>query len=103
MPQSFDEHGNTENATVLVLILGLSVLFSVAAGYLLARIAGRFTMRFALALGMVQLVVGTLVQIQFWQLMPIWYHLSFLALLAPGILAGAKVATDRQGTRLSPA
>jgi O-antigen/teichoic acid export membrane protein len=44
------------------------------------------------ALAAIQLAIGVAVQASFWDKMPVWYHLSFLALLAPGILLGARLA-----------
>jgi hypothetical protein len=36
-----------------------------------------------------QLGLGIFFQAQYWQLMPLWYHLPFLALLLPGNVYGA--------------
>ena len=43
-------------------------------------------------LGLLLLVVGVGVQAAMWNLMPLWYHLPFLALLLPATLAGAALA-----------
>ncbi len=55
-----------------------------------ARVARRAELRHALALGVVQLIIGILVQVQYWQVMPLWYHLSFLSLLLPGTVLGGR-------------
>ena len=37
----------------------------------------------------IQLALGLVFQAQAWKLIPVWYHLSFLLLLAPATLLGA--------------
>ena len=98
VPSAFGEDGSTDNAAILVLFLVLSVVFSIVAGYLCARLARTKPMRLAWSLGVLLLAVGIFVQLQFWDLMPLWYHLIFLALLVPGTLLGAKMHLNR--TRL---
>ena len=48
------------------------------------------------------LAVGIGVQAGSWNLMPVWYHLTFLALLVPGALIGAKLRRGR-GARTATA
>ena len=90
VPGAFGEDGATDNVGILVLFLVLNVVFSVVAGFLCVRLAREKPMRLAWILGVLLLVVGIFVQIQFWDVMPVWYHLIFLALLIPGVLLGAR-------------
>ncbi len=94
VPGAFGDDGATDNAAILVLFLVLSVVFSVVAGSLCVKLAREKPMRLAWILGVLLLAVGIFVQIQFWDVMPVWYHLIFLALLVPGVLLGAR---RRQG------
>ena len=98
VPSAFAEDGSTNSAGLLVLFLVLSVVFSIAAGYLCVALARQKPMRLAWSLGVLLLAVGLFVQLQFWDVMPLWYHLIFLALLLPATLLGAKMHLDR--TRL---
>ena len=41
------------------------------------------------------LATGIAVQAGVWSLMPAWYHLTFLVLLAPMVLTGGKLAASR--------
>jgi hypothetical protein len=41
------------------------------------------------------LVVGIYFQSQYWHVMPLWYHLIFLALLIPMCFVGARLAAPR--------
>ncbi|CAN5309298.1 hypothetical protein BH20ACI1_BH20ACI1_16930 [soil metagenome] len=87
-----------ENATFVdstALLIGYlirSIIASVLAGLTAAFIA-RENSRTPLILGIVLLVVGLSVQIGSWNLLPIWYHLTFLILLIPMTLLGGKLKT----------
>ena len=76
---------------ILLTFLTASVTYSVAAGYLTGMIAARHHVKHGLALGIVQVAVGITMQTMFWDLLPVWYHLTFLALLIPGNVAGAAI------------
>ena len=99
-PGSFREDMGTDSAAVLLAILILSIACSLTAGYLAALLAPRQAMAAATALAVVNLAVGLGVQISSWSLLPVWYHLAFLVLLVPGILAGAslRIATLSSAT-----
>ncbi|MBD3165341.1 hypothetical protein GF324_01970 [bacterium] len=88
-PELMDLEGPIDNAGILLLFMLLSVIFSVIAGYVTVMIARRKPVAHALVLGGIQLAIGIVMQIQYWELMPVWYHLGFLLLLVPGYLAGA--------------
>ncbi len=102
LPGYFRPDGTTDSTGVLLLILVLSVIYSVIAGFVTAAVAARSEMRHALALGILQLIFGIIAQSQFWDVMPLWYHLIFLALLIPGNLAGGKLRLTRK-LKVSPA
>ncbi len=95
VPGAFREDGSTDSVGMLLLLLVLSVVFSVIAGYVTALLAHEKTTQHTLALGLALLAVGIFVQIQYWDVMPVWYHLSFLALLVPGVLLGARTQRSR--------
>ena len=41
--------------------------------------------------GILLLATGIAVQLQYWSLLPIWYHLVFLVLLVPSTVAGGSL------------
>ncbi len=84
----FNADGSTDDRSLLLTILVLSLVISIFAGWLTARVASHSGLRHALGLGIIQLLVGTFVQLQYWDVMPLWYHLGFLALLLPGHVLG---------------
>ena len=92
MPGSFKADGSTDSAAMLLLILLLSVIFSIIAGWITAKLATVNPQRNALILGIILLLVGISVQLQFWEVMPLWYHLSFLGLLIPGAIVGGRLS-----------
>lgn len=98
MPGSFDAEGFTQSAGLLVLLLAISVLLSVLAGYVCAAIARANPMRVVQILAVIQLVIGIGVQASVWDEMPLWYHLPFLALVVPAHLVGGRL---RVGGRMS--
>ena len=73
-------------------ILLLSVGCSVAAGLATGAIAARRAMPASLVLATLLLLTGIAVQAGVWRLMPAWFHLTFLGLLVPVTIAGARLA-----------
>lgn len=73
----------------LATYLALSVVFSVLAGYVTGMVARTNLIGHGVALGVLQLGLGIVAQAQYWHLMPLWYHLPFLALLLPANVYGA--------------
>ena len=73
-----------------LLALVVSALLSLLAGYITATIAGVW--RPVIILACVQVLVGALVSISYWSTLPLWYHISFLVLLFPLHILGAKLS-----------
>lgn len=84
----FRDDMTTNHAGILLLVLVLSVVCSVAAGWITAAVATRARIGHAAALGVLQLAIGIFTQMQYWDAIPLWYHLPFLALLLPGNVLG---------------
>ncbi len=78
----------TDHTGILLLVLALSVVCSVIAGWVTAAVATRARVGHAVALGILQLAIGIFTQLQYWDAIPLWYHLPFLALLLPGNVLG---------------
>lgn len=97
--EHFDEEGFTTATHVLLVVLLLSVVDSVVAGWVTGVVAREKEVARTVALGIVQLVVGIGVQSSVWELMPLWYHLSFLVLLLPGNVVGGLWASKRRESR----
>ncbi len=73
----------------LLGVLALSIACSLAGGGVAAAIAGGESARGAvLVTALLLLATGIFVQAGIWSLMPVWYHLIFLALLVPVTLLG---------------
>ena len=84
-----DHSQPVRGTTPLLALLFGSVVISVVSGYVAARV-GKVGSNFpVLLLGLLLLAAGIFFQSQSWGLMPLWYHLSFLALLIPFCYLGA--------------
>ncbi|MCZ6915645.1 MAG: hypothetical protein O7I93_02610 [Gemmatimonadetes bacterium] len=85
---------------ILTTMFALSVVYSVLAGYATGVVARTNRVGHGVALGVLQLALGIFFQAQYWQLMPLWYHLPFLALLLPANVYGAWLR-DAAGRRVN--
>lgn len=77
-------------ADSFILILGLfrSVIFSLAAGMIAAKIARNSLAAFFA--GVLLLLFGIFIQSIYWNYVPLWYHVLFLISLIPLTYAGGK-------------
>lgn len=91
-PSAVAKDGSTNHAGLLLTLIALSLLASLAAGYATQWVAEDSSINPQLALGVVLVLVGIAVQRQYWKLMPLWYHLAFLALIIPAVVYGATLA-----------
>jgi hypothetical protein len=78
----------------LASALVLSIICSLAAGAF-CRIGASRWLTGALVLSVLLLLTGIGVQASAWSLMPVWYHLAFLALLVPVTLLGARLTRPK--------
>lgn len=88
-PAAVAKDGSTKHTGLLLALIALSLLASLAAGYGVQWIAEDGSINPQLILGVLLVLVGIAVQRQYWKLMPLWYHLTFLALILPTVLYGA--------------
>ena len=100
MPGSFDEDGGARGTGVLILIVVWAIVISIAAGSLTARLAPG-GMKPVVILAVIQLVIGLAVQITWWDRLPAWFHLTFLAALVPCHLLGGRLRLARSSLTIS--
>jgi len=79
----------------LAIAVGLSVVCSLVAGLAAAVIAKAKARGAAVGLAVLLLGTGIAVQAGAWDLMPVWYHVTFLVLLVPVTLLGGRIAGPR--------
>jgi len=92
LPEHFEaETHATSSAPVLLLLIFVSVVVSLVAGWTAAHLARGRATRAARILAGLLLLVGLVVEIGGWGMTPVWYHIAFLALLAPATIAGARL------------
>lgn len=77
--------------------IAFSVVLSVLAGFVTASTARSDPMRGVWVLAALQLALGLVFEISYWSLMPVWYHLVFLALIVPATVYGGALRARRGG------
>ena len=82
--------GYRADSTLLIIGLLRSVIFSLISGFVAASIAGE-NAKSTLGLGVLLLLFGAVVQIVYWNYVPIWYNIPFLLLLVPMTVLGGKL------------
>ena len=70
--------------------LALSIAASFIAGYMCALAAGEYR-RSTMALGIILIIVGVVVEFMFWNVAPAWYHILFVLLLYPITVIGGRL------------
>ena len=80
---------------VMLGLIAYSVVLSLLAGYVTAAVAGRHPLPAVWALAILQLVFGIIAETSTWTLMPVWYHLVFLALIVPTTIWGGMLRSNR--------
>ena len=88
-----NETAFTPNNTILVMHLVRSVIISIMAGFLAAFVANE-NKKAPLALGILLLLFGLMVQVMAWSYLPIWYHAIFLLLLVPVTIIGGRLRSS---------
>ncbi len=84
-----------EHVPVLLFLIGYSVVLSILAGYVTAAVRGPDPMGAVKALAALQLTLGIVAEAANWDLLPVWYHLVFLALVVPATLYGGRLRAGR--------
>lgn len=96
-PDRMAADGTTVDAVALVILIVVSSALSVFAGWLCATLARGAVMKHVVALAVLQLAIGIGVQSGVWDLMPVWYHVTFLGLVVPMHLFGGRMKLMRSG------
>ena len=76
-PDAFPEGGAISATVPLLLILGLSIVCSFAAGIMATKLASD-TARAVWIMAILLLLTGIGVQAATWSQMPVWFHIPFL-------------------------
>lgn len=96
LPEIFHEDGSVGSTGILILVTALSVLFSWIAGFTTGTMSTEHETKPVLTLAVIQVAIGIAVEIAYWDVLPLWYHLAFVGLLAPAILVGGRMAMRRK-------
>jgi hypothetical protein len=80
---------------VLVALILYSVVLSILAGFVTARVASGAPAPAVRGLAVLQLVLGVGIEASAWSLTPVWYHIVFLVMLVPATIYGGRLAVRR--------
>lgn len=82
-----------DHVGALVAYILYSVALSLLAGFVTAAVAGvrGGGMTAVWILAALQLAMGIFAEVSYWGLMPVWYHLVFLALIVPATVQGGRL------------
>lgn len=84
------------HAGALLAFIAVSAALSVLAGFVTAAAGGKQPMAAVWALAVLQLTLGIIAETSYWSLMPVWYHLVFLALIVPATVYGGALQLGRR-------
>lgn len=94
LPDLADPTRPTSHVGLLLGYVAFSVVLSVLAGWVTGTLRGREPMTAVWVLAVIQLGLGIVAEVSYWDLLPVWYHLVFLALLVPATVSGGVLARD---------
>ncbi len=94
---TIDAEGNFTNipTNYLIVKIVLSIIFSIIAGLIAATISKEPT-KAPLILGFVLLLIGVFVEFGTWNILPLWYHITFLFFLIPAAYFGGQLRNFRE-------
>jgi hypothetical protein len=87
-PDTLDPARPLTHPGFLLGYIGYSVVLSVLAGWVTAAVGGPARRAAVGMLAGLQLTLGVVAEVSYWSLLPVWYHLVFLALIVPATLSG---------------
>ncbi|MGI9519555.1 MAG: hypothetical protein ACR2NP_21060 [Pirellulaceae bacterium] len=87
-PAVHDENGLTTDTSTLVIYLAISIVASLTAGFVCAKLAEYKSWKFVTILAVLLLATGIPVQLSAGAALPVWYNAAFLLLLVPVTLIG---------------
>ena len=92
IPEIYVPGERLDHVPVLLGLIGYSVVLSVLAGYVTAAVrGGPDPMGAVKALAALQFTLGVIAEVSSWDLLPVWYHVVFLALVVPATIYGGKL------------
>lgn len=95
LASTHDAAGYSSDTSTLVVYLVLSMFTSAVAGFVTAKISKVKVRRDTLILAVALLATGIPVQLSAWDVLPVWYNLAFLILLAPLTIWGSTFVSSK--------
>lgn len=86
----------TPDPAILVIHVALAAVMAACSGLIAARLAQHHP-RAPLSMGLVLMVMGLMKAAMSWSLVPMWYHVSFTAVLLMMAVVGGRLIGGRAG------
>ena len=83
------------DSIILLIHCALAAIVSLMAGFV-AAVTARENKRAPLILGLLLVAMGFLKAAMSWQLVPVWYHIIFTAILLPMAIAGGRMRSTHK-------
>jgi len=84
-----------QTTAMMLASLVMTFLCLVSAGYIVGLVAESDHLKWIQASAVVNFVFAIVVQISYWDAMPVWYHIIFLASIMPLMVLGGKERIKR--------
>jgi hypothetical protein len=81
---------------ILLAFIAYSVALSVLAGFTTAALAAEYRATAVRILAGLQMTLGLVFEVLFWNITPFWYHVVFLALVVPATMYGGTLRASRR-------
>ncbi len=97
LPEIIDPEQPLTHAGMLLTSIAYSVVISIVAGFVCVAIRKDSPMKTVWVFAIILLLTGIGVEVSYWEMMPTWYHLVFLALLVPATVWGGTLRAGQAG------
>jgi len=84
----------TDMVTLIIYLIA-SVPVSILAGFAGARVGAAHAATAVKALAIVNLITGVAVEVMYWDLLPIWWHILFILFIVPATLYGGNLVKPK--------
>ena len=98
LPDIIDPEQPITHTGVLLGYITSSVAISIMAGFVCAAIRKESPLKTVWVFAVVLLATGIVIEVSYWELTPVWYHLVFLALIVPATVWGGMLRAGRAET-----
>jgi hypothetical protein len=94
-PETINPEQRLTHVGALLAYIAWSAAINVLCGYVCAMIRRDHPMKTVWIFAFIQLAIGIGFEASYWSMVPVWYHVVFLALLVPTTVLGGRMWASR--------